>query len=113
VPAGAVAAAFAALLGAGLLSAAPARADSNFERGFENELGRILARETVHLGKHALGHAGPVAVHTVHVERYPDVRPHRRHGHWRPRLARLERRHYRHHRRQHRHHRHHRDCRGY
>lgn len=34
--------------------AAPARADSNFERGFEDQMGRILAYEAVNLGKHIL-----------------------------------------------------------
>jgi hypothetical protein len=33
---------------------APARADSNFERGFEDQMGRILAYEAVNLGKHIL-----------------------------------------------------------
>jgi hypothetical protein len=37
-----------------LLQAAPARADSNFERGFEDQMGRILAYEAVNLGKHIL-----------------------------------------------------------
>jgi hypothetical protein len=107
----AVAAAFGAVLVAGLLSAGPARADSDFQRGFEHELGRILAHETVHLGKHVIYHGGaPHAVRTVYVERYPVVHAPRHHRHWRPRIARLERRHDRHHRR---HHRHHRDCRGH
>ena len=32
-------------------SASPARADSNFERGFEDQMGRIMAYEAVNLGK--------------------------------------------------------------
>jgi hypothetical protein len=46
-----------AFIGAFLLvGAAPtsARADSNFERGFEDQMGRILAYEAVNLGKHIL-----------------------------------------------------------
>jgi hypothetical protein len=106
----AIAAALGPVLLAGLLTAAPARADGAFERGFENELGRILAHETVHLGRHVLFHgAAPYAVHAVRVEPHPHVLPPRRHGHWQPELARLERRHARHHR----HHRRHRDCRGH
>lgn len=35
-------------------TAAPARADSNFERGFEDQMGRILAYEAVNLGKAVL-----------------------------------------------------------
>ena len=35
-------------------AAAPASADSNFERGFERELGRILAHEAVNAGKAVL-----------------------------------------------------------
>ncbi len=47
------AAAIAAFLLAGT-TAAPAQADSNFEHGFEDQLGRILAFEAVNLGKHLL-----------------------------------------------------------
>jgi hypothetical protein len=36
------------------LAAAPARADGAFERAFEAELGRIAARELVHVGSHVL-----------------------------------------------------------
>lgn len=45
-----------AAIGAFLLvgSAAPAKADSNFSRGFEDQMGRILAYEAVNLGKHVL-----------------------------------------------------------
>lgn len=35
-------------------AAAPARADSTFERGFEDQMGRILAYEAVNLGKNIL-----------------------------------------------------------
>ncbi len=47
----------AAAIGAFLLAgatAAPAQADSNFEHGFEDQLGRIFAFEAVNLGKHVL-----------------------------------------------------------
>lgn len=40
------------------IAAAPAAADSNFERGFERELGRILAHEAVSAGKAVLYHGG-------------------------------------------------------
>jgi len=45
-----VAAALAAFLWVGT-AAAPARADSNFRRGFEDQMGRIMAYEAVNLGK--------------------------------------------------------------
>ena len=51
----------AAAIGAFLLvgtTAAPAQADSNFERGFEDQLGRIFAFEAVNLGKHVLFQSG-------------------------------------------------------
>jgi len=85
----------------GLALAAPAAADSNFERGFEDQLGRIAAVEAVHLGKHLLLHgAGHHVVHASHVEasvryvspgRHPRRHAHRHHwrhdrgrhlGHW-------------------------------
>ena len=43
-----------ALLRGGQSPARRPSADSNFERGFEDQLGRILAYETVNLGKHVL-----------------------------------------------------------
>jgi hypothetical protein len=45
-----LAAALAAFLWVGA-AAAPARADSNFRRGFEDQMGRIMAYEAVNLGK--------------------------------------------------------------
>lgn len=45
-----VAAALAAFLWVGT-AAAPASADSNFRRGFEDQMGRIMAYEAVNLGK--------------------------------------------------------------
>lgn len=47
------AAAIGAFLVAGTM-ATPAEADSNFEHGFEDQLGRIFAFEAVNLGKHVL-----------------------------------------------------------
>ncbi|MGH0032819.1 MAG: hypothetical protein ACQGVC_23745 [Myxococcota bacterium] len=46
-------------------TAAPAHADSNFERGFEDQLGRILAYEAVNAGKEILFHG---IVHPVHYD---------------------------------------------
>jgi len=48
----------------GLAAAAPAAADSNFERGFEDQLGRIAAVEAVNLGKHVL--LGGVGAYSAH-----------------------------------------------
>lgn len=43
----------AGLLALGIFLGAPrARAGDDFERGFKNELGRIAAREVVHVGRH-------------------------------------------------------------
>jgi hypothetical protein len=114
-----LAAALGAVLFAGLLTATPARADSNFERGFENEMGRILAHETVALGKHVIAQASgvPYAVHaTVRGEPYrDDYEPQRRHRHFHRYAERGHRKHAkRHHGRHHRHHegQYSRDCGG-
>ena len=45
------------------LDAMPARADSNFERGFETELGRIAAHGAVSLGEHWLREVLGVEAH--------------------------------------------------
>jgi hypothetical protein len=78
-------------------AAAPASADSNFERGFERELGRILAHEAVNAGKAVLfqGVVHPYA-HASHYrtprhEYYDDYRGHDHHRHYR-----AKRRHHRH-----------------
>jgi hypothetical protein len=58
-----------AFIGAFVLLAAapaPARADSNFERGFEDQMGRILAYEAVNLGKHILVRGVLHPHHAVH-----------------------------------------------
>jgi hypothetical protein len=106
-----------------LLQAAPtpARADSYFERGFEDQMGRILAYEAVNLGKHILVHGVIHPYPAVHhgygghpsyggyhpsmsyAYGYGDGRHHRKHwdhdrGHW-------GRGHGRHH-----HHHHHHGC---
>lgn len=45
----------AGLLALGVFLGAPqARAGDDFERGFKNELGRIAAREVVHVGRHVV-----------------------------------------------------------
>jgi hypothetical protein len=79
----------------GLAATAPAAADSNFERGFEDQLGRIAAVEAVNLGKHVLlGGVGAYSAHAgyeVTPVRYVADRRHRggrhvgRHAgrHWR------------------------------
>jgi hypothetical protein len=53
-------------------SAAPARADSNFERGFEDQMGRIMAYEAVNLGKAILfqGVVHPAVHHDTHGHGY-------------------------------------------
>ena len=118
-------------------TATPAQADSNFERGFEDQMGRILAYEAVNLGKHVLfqGVFQPYPGHGDHhrYSRHDDQRRHGRHftrydrgrgpshDHWKRydadawRHYRHERRHDRHERRHYRrytrHHRHDRHCR--
>ena len=48
------------------VAAAPAQADSNFERGFEDQMGRILAYEAVNLGKHILFQGVVAPYQTAH-----------------------------------------------
>ncbi len=113
-------------------SARPAQADSNFERGFEDQMGRILAYEAVNLGKHVLfqGVFQPYRGYRndPHDSRHEDRHRHGKyfarydrgrgpsHDHWKRydadawRHYRHERRHYRHERRDSRHHRHDRHC---
>lgn len=111
--------ALAAVLGAVLLSAAHARAEGNFQRGFETELGRIAAHQTVAVGAHVLLGAPLPAVHTLRVDYRPAVYapPHGfRHGVRAERHhARHDRRHERRHERWHErwHHRRDRDCHGH
>ena len=114
-------------------SATPAQADSNFERGFEDQMGRILAYEAVNLGKHALfqgvvqpyrGHGDDhhYSRHGVHHRRGKLFTRYDRgrgpsHDHWK-RYDADDWRHYRHERRSnyriqvlhHGHHRHNRHC---
>jgi hypothetical protein len=104
-----------------VLSAAPASADSNFERGFEDQMGRILAYETVNLGKHVLfqgvasshyGHdtyRGDHYRYAYEPKRYE--RRHRRHHRYQDRHDRRHRKHWKRHHRGHR--GHHRDCGGH
>ena len=114
-------------------SATPAQADSNFERGFEDQMGRILAYEAVNLGKHALFQGVVQPYHGYrddhrysrrddrhrqgkHFTRYDRGRG-PSHDHWQRHDA-DHWRHYRHEQRQHyshrvRHHRHHRHCQHY
>jgi hypothetical protein len=104
-------AAIATVLGVMLITAAPASARDEFGRGFENEMGRIVAHAAVGAGFglfHAVA-APPVVVHhrpapvVVHHERvyYDDHRPHYKHY--------KSKHHYRHVR----HHRGHGDHRGH
>jgi hypothetical protein len=108
---------------------APARADSNFERGFEDQMGRILAYEAVNLGKHILVrgvlHPYPAVYHggnpsyggyqpymsyggDDHHDRWRGDRHHwRRHDHDRGYWGRGHRKHGHHH---HRHDHHDDDC---
>lgn len=77
---------------AGLLGAAPARADGAFEHGFEDELGRIVAHEAAGAARTLLVHGAPLypvrataVVHTAHVRPVPYARGpvHAvRHGRW-------------------------------
>lgn len=68
----------AAAIGAFFLSGATAtaaRADSNFERGFEDQMGRILAFEAVSLGKQVLFQGVAHSHQTAHYDRgYGDYR---------------------------------------
>jgi hypothetical protein len=71
-----LAAAAATLLVAG---AAPARADDDVRRGFENQAGRLLAVEAFRFGHAMLWHAhgGPVVVERrIVVDRHPHHRQH-------------------------------------
>ena len=81
-------------------AAAPASADSNFERGFERELGRILAHEAVNAGKAVLfqGVVNPYGhgyAHPAHFDRRDrrHIRQHRRQLEYR-RWLRQQRRHH-------------------
>jgi hypothetical protein len=95
-------------------AAAPASADSNFSRGFENELGRVLAHEAVLAGKAVLfqGVVHPYAHgrhYDTHRDDYYDDRRDRRHRrHHRHRVQRYVGHgdYYDGHRRPHRHKRH-------
>jgi len=83
-------------------AAAPASADSNFERGFEHELGRILAHEAVNAGKAVLFHGvvHPYADHGYQQARHGySYDTHRRHRYveHKRRHRGWKRRHHRHH----------------
>lgn len=119
-------------------ASAPAHADSNFERGFERELGRILAHEAVNAGKailfHGVVHPHATPVHYGHRDRHyrdrrhrDDHRPYRvyrthhrdhRYGYWddhrkHKKHWKKHKREHRKERRKHRRHRDHHDCRDH
>jgi hypothetical protein len=82
----------AGLLVLGVFLGAPqARAGDDFERGFKNELGRIAAREVVHVGRHVVadvvwGHRyyRPRAAHPVRWHYAPRRRAYLRARAYRP-----------------------------
>lgn len=52
-------ASFVAVLGAGLVTAAPAQAENDFANGFEDQLGRLFAVEAFRIGHFVLASALP------------------------------------------------------
>lgn len=86
--------AIAAILALMAFTAAPAQAGGNeFDDGFQDQLGRLVASEVFHLGKWVLA-GGPHYVHHDYRPSHYEPRPHRGHGY--ARHYRHKRRHYRH-----------------